>query len=222
MPAKFSGLFDRLGHARDGDRGGVRRQDRVGRQDRSAARDTACVFTSSFSTTASMTTSRSAMSARFCVVLSRPSASSISAGVMRPMSMRLCITLVMAADALFQGRWRRVEHDGAECRGGYAPRRCRSHDAGADDADPLDRPRLHRLASATPGSFCKPLRHEKDGDQVARDRAADQRHERSVSTLSPSSSGRLQPLAIASSAAIGAGNCPLVLARTMARGRRRT
>ena len=86
---------------------------------------------------------------------------------------------------------------------------------------PMTPTRCDRRAACTfgvgdAGVLLQALRHEKDGDQVARDRAADQRHERSVSTFRPSSSGRLQPLTMASRAASGAGSWPFVLASTCA------
>ena len=55
------------------------------------------VLTSSFSTTASITTSRSAIALSDCAVLSRPSACTTSAWVARPISTRACSTLTLAA-----------------------------------------------------------------------------------------------------------------------------
>ncbi len=120
-----------------------------------------------------MTTSRSAKAFSVMLVLRRASAAAASAGVMRPISTRPSKLLVIlptpfssAAAAL------------SISRAGMPRRTCargdaRTHDAGAEDADLIDRLRLHgRIADAV--VLLQALGHEEHGDQIARDGTADQ------------------------------------------------
>ena len=77
------------------------------------------------------------------------------------------------------------------------------------------------VASLTPGSFCKRWVMKKTAIRLREMGLPTSVHELLGLDLQPSSSGRLQPLAMASSAASGAGYWPPVLAITW-RGRRRT
>ena len=85
-------------------------------------------------------------------------------------------TLGDGADAFLQGRRHVVEQQGRNAAADVGAGDARTHDAGADDADLMHRLRLHG-GVADAGVLLQALGHEEDGDQVARDRAADQRHE---------------------------------------------
>ena len=89
----------------------------------------------SFSTMASMTTSRSARALRVSVVLSRASAAARSAGVMRPISMRPCTPLAMVATPFSRAAGGAVEQHGRDAAADVGAGDARAHDAGADHAD---------------------------------------------------------------------------------------
>ena len=153
-----------------------------------------------------MTTSRSASAGGVIDVLEqrqrlRPPPS----GVMRPISTRPCIDLGDRRDALLQGRGHAVEHDGRHAAADVRPGDARAHEAGADDADLLHLARLARDASATPGSFCRRCVMKNTAIRLREIGLPTSGTNASVSAFSPSSSGRLHPFSMASSAASGAG-----------------
>ena len=119
-------------------------------------------------------------------------------------------------DPLFESRRRAIEQHGGHAAAHVGVGDARAHETGPDHADALDGLRLDGGIGHA-GILLQPLRHEEDADQIAANGACRQRQSKfSISILSPSSSGKLQPRAITSTAATGAGYCPWVVAATWA------